>query len=677
MNHLLKVFLLRTGINSVWLPCIVLLSMSSCYSHLTMDELNEKMDELKMQQEESKKEEQEVLAALKAKKEESDKEIKDIGNKLNGLDKLKGQENQKDEYYRIAVEALYLVLKGKHTDYSKQIIAHTDNGAYRIRLVGCTLYKAVKDKDLDLESVLGRLCSIITAAKGYYSFTNNIVTYIRRSLLEAIIQKDKETLLAWKQQLNNLYHRNPSISYYNFDEILEKLVNFIAENGHMAAYQENFKFLINSIEVPNDLIEKLIATIEDSLTGENTEEEENKKELLKRVLSHKAKQQLSVAPPLPTAKSIYYNPTISQAREQGKYSDSEEEQDAPHFNGIYNFTKHGVFDIQPDSEEETQYYAPIKMEGNLVNNYVTEYKDILLDKLQEDAIAIHPESKKDKVKFSKTTTLCVALRQNDGRIKKFVFTTLPSLYQGDYKESNRDTIDKISKKAHELSYHVIMAQQAHAEGELMQFLQERTTRYTHTVGMGCSRGHCLICDDMMQKFLGFDYKKTLSISGTSSADHYTRWYKPVALEHFLNRHQCAPDTEGKKVKNYLWDEDQQQQHQRLLSGAWGQRPWKQPKPAKKKQEVSKGSADINESSSEEESTDINESNRKSEQESIPTPESKKKSNDKLKTESKKGSNAASAVTNKSRSKGKSNLKETKIPAKQTNTGNKKDKKSKD
>lgn len=49
-----------------------------------------------------------------------------------------------------------------------------------------------------------------------------------------------------------------------------------------------------------------------------------------------------------------------------------------------------------------------------------------------------------------------------------------------------------------------MAQQAHAEGELMQFLQERYSHYTHIVAIGCSRPHCYHCKKMLEGLIEKD-----------------------------------------------------------------------------------------------------------------------------------------------------------------------------
>jgi hypothetical protein len=122
-------------------------------------------------------------------------------------------------------------------------------------------------------------------------------------------------------------------------------------------------------------------------------------------------------------------------------------------------------------------------------------KDAFL--ISESGIADRPGS---------TTCLCVALRDKKGYIKKFIFHNGESLLG-----------PNMRNKAHELGYDVIQTQQSHAEGQLIQFLLDRHQRrpgwYTHIMGMGCSRCHCVECNALLELFLGKDYDKfTASIN---------------------------------------------------------------------------------------------------------------------------------------------------------------------
>jgi hypothetical protein len=191
--------------------------------------------------------------------------------------------------------------------------------------------------------------------------------------------------------------------------------------------------------------------------------------------------------------------SMSDDRARGEYSDSEEEDDdVPHFNLVCNHTKFW-----------TQRWG----DYDFVNNYVTAGEIITPTKLARDAKAI--------------TILCVALRQKDGRIKKFVFTNEePGC-------NIRHTPRAFLRvEEHKLGYHCIQAQTAHAEGEMIQFLQERPTRYTHIVAMGCNRDHCEICDMMIKNVLHPDYRR---VSGSRVSEVFDRWYAPTPLRHALKK----------------------------------------------------------------------------------------------------------------------------------------------
>ena len=69
----------------------------------------------------------------------------------------------------------------------------------------------------------------------------------------------------------------------------------------------------------------------------------------------------------------------------------------------------------------------------------------------------------------------------------------------------------MAKKAQELRYGIRTGYQAHAEAEFIQFLlqreQQNEERYTHILGVGCSRMHCRECDALLQLFLGKGYHR--------------------------------------------------------------------------------------------------------------------------------------------------------------------------
>lgn len=121
----------------------------------------------------------------------------------------------------------------------------------------------------------------------------------------------------------------------------------------------------------------------------------------------------------------------------------------------------------------------------------------LCTKLAQDACHI-ANTHTSAITRSATTCLCVVLRDEQNRAKKFVF------HNG--KERLHTTM---AQKAQELNYAIRTGLQAHAEAVFIQFLLQRSeqneARYTHILGMGCSRRHCKECDCLFNLFLGKQY----------------------------------------------------------------------------------------------------------------------------------------------------------------------------
>ena len=137
------------------------------------------------------------------------------------------------------------------------------------------------------------------------------------------------------------------------------------------------------------------------------------------------------------------------------------------------------------------------LQKNEINADKNKFTDHLCKKLAKDALQIahaHPNAFTRSV----TTCFCVVLRDKNGHAKKFVF------HNGKDKMSNT-----MEQKAQELKYAIRTGYQAHAEAEFIQFLLQRMEqnpeRYTHILGMGCSRQHCKECDCLMKLFLGTNY----------------------------------------------------------------------------------------------------------------------------------------------------------------------------
>ena len=129
-------------------------------------------------------------------------------------------------------------------------------------------------------------------------------------------------------------------------------------------------------------------------------------------------------------------------------------------------------------------------------------------KLAEDAFRIanaHPNARTRKA----STCLCVVLQDEEWGVRKLVAHN-----------SINELQPSTRAKADELMYGIRNAYLTHAETWLIDFLLYRARqredkiknngeashpRYTHILGMGCSRKHCRECDTLCKLFLGEDY----------------------------------------------------------------------------------------------------------------------------------------------------------------------------
>lgn len=211
-----------------------------------------------------------------------------------------------------------------------------------------------------------------------------------------------------------------------------------------------------------------------------------------------------------------------------EYSDSEEEEQVqqeiknsngtgtsfltpPRFGCVYNLTK--TEDIRSDNM------------GKLVDNIVSIPCKAAPSKLHDNAKAIWEVGGKN----THLAVLCAALQDINGRIKKFVFT------------SEGWVRDEIKEKAHQLGYHVVETQQSHAEGGLLQFLQERPNTYKRIVSLGCNLDTCANCIKLLELCLGKDFKRLYSDRQKHVSQYKSRnWYTPPAFEQVLLRRGITP-----------------------------------------------------------------------------------------------------------------------------------------
>ena len=155
---------------------------------------------------------------------------------------------------------------------------------------------------------------------------------------------------------------------------------------------------------------------------------------------------------------------------------------------------------------------PSEVDDNQAPDQITKN---LCRKLAQDAFRIANAHKSARTREA-TTCLCVLLRDEEQYVKKLVFHN-----------STREMQPSMRKKADDLGYGIRNAYLAHAEIQLIDFLTHRaqqranevTTgqatkpKYTHILGMGCSRKHCQECNPVCKLFLGKNYAQFTAAMG--------------------------------------------------------------------------------------------------------------------------------------------------------------------
>jgi hypothetical protein len=166
---------------------------------------------------------------------------------------------------------------------------------------------------------------------------------------------------------------------------------------------------------------------------------------------------------------------------------------------------------------------------NKINNYVNDATlAAAIGKLATDAQTIHdiiPQKNADgetNRSYGATTVVTAIVGcESTGYYKKFVACNLelmgPSLRQ----------------QAEALGYHVIRAEQAHAEGELIQFLEARKNQYG-SENMGVDKEHCVECNWALTLYLG-SYGTQTGVS----TKVFKNWYNPEPLQEALGQSDAS------------------------------------------------------------------------------------------------------------------------------------------
>ena len=156
---------------------------------------------------------------------------------------------------------------------------------------------------------------------------------------------------------------------------------------------------------------------------------------------------------------ITFKKNISEAKSSDTDTDSE---------GI-----EAIAAVKLGNKRKTYNYSRKKYKGKPIQNYLEalphatansslkERSKALCRDLACDALAIIEENTNMQTRNS-TVCLCVVLKNSSGNGKKFVFHN-----------GHRGLPGPMGNKAHNLHYHIVNAEQAHAEGEFIQFLLDR------------------------------------------------------------------------------------------------------------------------------------------------------------------------------------------------------------
>ena len=196
---------------------------------------------------------------------------------------------------------------------------------------------------------------------------------------------------------------------------------------------------------------------------------------------------------------------------------------------IFNFTKNegrakkkGKWDTKRDDTG--------KRKVPRVNNFLVTGS--ARPKLADDAKAIHDVLPEDDASghksrsFGATTVVC-ALVLREGKLRKLVFCNVAGVMS-----------TALRQKAHQLGYHVVRALQAHAEGEMIQYLN--TYKDFSLVEIGCDKEHCQECNFLMNKFFRADYSTQTGVSDRV----FKNYFIPKPYERAIGQVQRPKESEN-------------------------------------------------------------------------------------------------------------------------------------
>lgn len=168
------------------------------------------------------------------------------------------------------------------------------------------------------------------------------------------------------------------------------------------------------------------------------------------------------------------------------------------------------FNLNNTLDEGDPKWNYLKKEDVAVVESQESFNKNLCNRLSKDAFCIANAHKNARTRES-TTCLCVVLRDKKQYAKKFVFHNGPEAMH-----------KSMNEKSVALNYAARTGYQAHAEVEFIEFLLHRNKqdpeRYTHILGMGCSRQHCKECDCLLKLYLGANYHDFIAAMQKEASD---------------------------------------------------------------------------------------------------------------------------------------------------------------
>jgi hypothetical protein len=142
--------------------------------------------------------------------------------------------------------------------------------------------------------------------------------------------------------------------------------------------------------------------------------------------------------------------------------------------------------------------------------------------LAHDARQIHdtiPEfdsAGKKSRSFGATTVVCALFQKNDGGFRKYCYNNL-----------HRTAPTNMREMAEALGYHFVIAEQAHAEAEMVMHSHTRTGM--RLLAIGCDKDHCAECGKIMKCF----YSEEITSENTYSDAIFDNYYMPKTLQDAL------------------------------------------------------------------------------------------------------------------------------------------------